>query len=89
MEGTRYLIEYTEEAKNDIKGLQKTIARIIKKAIEERLMTAPNEYGEPLLRNLKGYRRLRVASYRVIYKVDEGKVTVLIIKIGNRRDVYE
>ncbi len=50
-------------------------------------MRAPQEFGEPLRRTLKGYWKLRVGDYRVIYKVIG--ITVLILRIGHRREVYE
>ena len=44
-------------------------------------------FGKPLRYSLKGLRRLRVGDWRVIYGI-EGTV-VQVVKIGNRRDVYE
>lgn len=32
--------------------------------------------------------RLRVGQYRAVYVVDDGKLTILTVKVGNRRDVY-
>ena len=43
-------------------------------------------YGQPLRRGLKGYRKLRVGDYRIIYRV-EGEY-VVILKIGHRKEVY-
>jgi len=63
----------------------KTKARI-RKAIEERLQTAPHEYGEPLRKNLKGYWKLRVGDYRVVFKVVESEVWILGIR--HRKSVY-
>jgi len=63
----------------------KTKARI-RKAIEERLQTAPHEYGEPLRKNLKGYWKLRVGDYRVVFKVIESEVWILGIR--HRKSVY-
>jgi mRNA interferase RelE/StbE len=59
---------------------------MIKKAIEERLMTNPEIYGRPLRRTLKGYWKLRVGEYRVIFKVVEKKMVVF--GIINRKDIY-
>ena len=42
---------------------------MIKRAIEERLATKPEVYGKPLLRTLKGYWKLRVGEYRVVFKI--------------------
>lgn len=59
----------------------------IRKAIEERLQTAPHEYGEPLRKSLKGYWKLRVGDYRVVFKVVEFEVWVLGIR--HRKSVYK
>lgn len=58
----------------------------IRKAIEERLQTAPHEYGKPLRKSLKGYWKLRVGDYRVVFKVVESEVWILGIK--HRKTVY-
>ncbi len=59
----------------------------IRKAIEQKLMTLPHEFGEPLRFTLKGLWKLRVGDYRVIYKIENQ--TVLILRIGHRREIYQ
>ena len=51
----------------------------------------PEAYGERLRDELHGYWKLRVGEYRVIYEVRKNIVTVLVLKIGYRRDdeVYQ
>lgn len=58
----------------------------IRKAIEERLKTEPQEYGEPLRKSLKGYWKLRVGDYRVVFKVIETEVWILGIR--HRKSIY-
>ena len=70
----------------DIPKLSKTLKKRIKKAIEERLSISPHQYGEPLRKTLKGYWKLRVGDYRVVYKVEGSEVWILVII--NRKDVY-
>jgi mRNA interferase RelE/StbE len=70
----------------DIPKLNETLKKRIKKAIEERLSIAPHQYGEPLRKTLKGYWKLRVGDYRVVYKVEGNEVWILAII--NRKDVY-
>ena len=64
---------------------QKTKNRI-RKAIEERLQTAPQDYGVPLRKSLKGYWKLRVGDYRVVFKVIESEVWILGIR--HRKSIY-
>ena len=64
----------------DIPKLDNARKAEIKRAIEERLMTAPDMYGKPLRRSLKGYRNLRAGDYRVIYRIEDDKVRIFAIK---------
>ncbi len=43
---------------------------------------------KPLV-NRPGYFRLRVGDYRVIYTVDNDVLTVFIVKVGNRGEIYK
>jgi mRNA interferase RelE/StbE len=70
----------------DIPKLNETLKKRIKKAIEERLSISPHQYGEPLRKTLKGYWKLRVGDYRVVYKVKGNEVW--IFAIINRKEVY-
>ncbi|MCK9363552.1 MAG: type II toxin-antitoxin system RelE/ParE family toxin [Syntrophales bacterium] len=58
----------------------------IRKAIEDRLRSAPHNYGEPLRKSLKGYWKLRVGDYRVVFKLVESEVWILAIR--HRKSVY-
>jgi mRNA interferase RelE/StbE len=73
--------------KEDLPKLDNTTKTRIRKAIETPLMVAPEEYGEPLRKTLKGYWKLRVVDYRVVFKVEGKEITILGIR--HRRDVYE
>ena len=58
----------------------------IQKAIEERLTTHPETYGKPLRKSLKGFRKLRVGDYRVIFLLEKSTVKILVIQ--HRSIVY-
>ena len=58
----------------------------IQRAIEDRLRTAPHEYGEPMRKSLKGYWKLRVGDYRVVFKMIKSEVRILGIR--HRKSVY-
>lgn len=81
------LVYHPEVKTRDIPALNRDMSKRIQRAIESRLSTEPERYGEPLRRTLKGYWKLRVGDYRVVFKVV--KAEVLIFAIINRRDVYQ
>ena len=73
-------------AAEDLPALPKAAREQILSAIRKRLCADPEAYGEPLRKELFGLWKLRVGDYRVIYRIDKGTVTVLIVKVGMRRD---
>ena len=78
---------YHPDVKKDIAKLGDRLKTRIKTAIENRLTLAPHQYGEPLRKTLKGYWKLRIGDYRVVFKIT-GK-EVLILGIIHRKDVYQ
>lgn len=80
-------IYHPEVIRKDLPHIPVNIRDRIKRAIEERLMVDPVQAGEPLRRSLKGHRKLRVGDWRVIYRVKEEQVIILIIQ--NRKEVYK
>lgn len=82
-------ITYKESVQKDLKKISKDIQYIIKRAIEEKLMVDPLKYGLPLRRNMKGYMKLRIGDFRIIYSISKNTVTVHVAKIGHRKQVYK
>jgi len=70
----------------DLPLIDQRTKKRIRKAIEERLQTAPQDYGEPLRKSLKGYWKLRVGDYRIVFKIIESEVWILGIR--HRKSVY-
>jgi addiction module RelE/StbE family toxin len=73
----------------DITSLDGSAKKVIKKAIEEKLMVDPLKFGRPLRRSLSGLFKLRVGDYRIIYQIHKQEVLVVVVKVGHRREVYE
>jgi mRNA interferase RelE/StbE len=83
-----YTLVYHPEIKTeDVPTLNRDVAKRIQRAIENRLSVEPQRYGEPLRRTLKGYWKLRVSDYRVVFKIV--KKEVWSFAIMHRRDVYQ
>jgi len=82
-----YKFKYHLDVKrSDLPKIDARNRDMIKRAIENRLATQPEAYGKPLQRTLKGYWKLRVGDYRVIFKVSSNDI--LILGIIHRKEVY-
>ena len=72
-----HLIYHPDVKKIDLKEIDSKNKVMIKRAIEERLAIHPEIYGKLLQRSLRGFWRLRVGEYRIVYKISERKITIL------------
>ncbi|MBU0668102.1 type II toxin-antitoxin system RelE/ParE family toxin [Patescibacteria group bacterium] len=70
----------------DFKKISTVDRQKIVRAIYKKLTLAPERYGKPLLRELKGLYRLRISDYRAVYSINRGEVVVYVIKVGLRKD---
>ncbi len=87
-----WTVHYHPEVQNDFRRLGRTEARNIQHVIETRIENGePDKMGKPLSGDLSGCRRLRTGHTRIVYRVDNGRIEVLIIAVGMRRDdeVYD
>ena len=83
-----FTVRYHPDVKNDdLPLINPRMRKRIRKAIETRLTTAPQDYGIPLRKNLGGHWKLRVGDYRVVFKV-EGEI-VYVLAIRHRKNIYE
>ncbi len=84
-------IEITEEAEKLIVKMGSAEAGRIFKFLRERLQRAehPRALGEALKGDLRDYWRYRVGDYRIICRIDDSVVTVLVVHVGHRREVYK
>lgn len=83
-----FVLRYHPDVRDvDIPALNANVQARIKRAIETRLAAAPHQYGEPLRKTLKGYWKLRVGDYRVVFKIAGNEVWIL--GIMDRKEVYE
>ena len=70
----------------DFKKINKKDRILILKTIYKKLSVAPEKYGSLLRNPLKGYWKLKISHYRVVYRIEKNTVKVLVLKVGIRRD---
>lgn len=82
-----YRVEFTAKADKQLDKLDGQVrARIV--AAAERLADNPRPSGCKQLVGRPGYR-IRVGDWRVIYEIRDAVLVVLVLEVGNRREVYD
>ena len=85
-----WTVDYTISAKKQLLQLDKQHARRIVEFMDERVagLGNPREQGKALTGPLENFWRYRVGDYRIVCDIQDGKLIVLVVKVGNRRDIY-
>ena len=84
-------IEFDDASKKDLAKLDKQTARRITAFLRERVavLDDPRSIGEALKGSKLGvFWKYRVGDWRIITSIEDGALRVLVVKIGNRREVY-
>lgn len=86
-----YKVRYEKEAQKALKKMDKFTVKIIMDWIEKNLVDTldPRAHGKGLTANKSGFWRYRVGAYRLIADIRDNEVTILILTIGHRKDVYK
>lgn len=85
-----WTIKYADTAVRQLKKLDKPVARRILDYMDEKVATAedPHSLGKALTGPMGGLWRFRVGDYRVVCEIHNGQLVVLVLEIGNRKEVY-
>ena len=86
-----WAIEVSEQARKQLMKLDKPVAKRITSFLRERVaqLDDPRNIGEALKGSTLGeFWKYRVGDYRLICEIQDGKLNILVVKIGNRREVY-
>ena len=87
----RYALVYSKEALKDLKKLDNSVSRVIYAWLKKNIdgCSDPRIHGKGLTANHSGQWRYRVGNYRIICKIEDDKVIVLVLTIGHRSTVYD
>ena len=85
-----WTIEYADSARRQLRRLDKAIARHIVDFMDERIASSndPRSLGKALKGPLGDLWCYRVGDYRILCDIQDGVLKVLVLQIGNRREVY-
>lgn len=82
-------INFLPSAAKELKKLDRTIAqRILSYLKDVAQLDDPTQRGKALTGTLSGYWRYRIGDYRVITQIQNGEMTIMVVKVNHRSQVY-
>ena len=68
--------------------LPEAVAAAVIELITGPLLENPRRLGVALRNELEGLRSVRRGAYRILYRIDDARGEVIVLRVGHRRDVY-
>ena len=87
----KYSVEFSSGARKKIDKLDAPVRKRITEWIEKYLSgtETPRAKGRPMEGEWYGYWRYRVGDYRLISKILDDKIIILVVKVDKRNDIYK
>ena len=82
-----YTVILTAQAEKDLKKLSRIVLERIANSLRT-LQENPRPMGVKKLQGEKDAYRVRAGDYRIVYRIVDQEVLVVVIKIAHRREVY-
>lgn len=85
-----YTVIFADRAQKQLEKLDKNIAALIIGWVEKNLQNCENPrlHGKGLIANRSGQWRYRIGDYRLICEIQEKEITILVLEVGHRRNIY-
>lgn len=88
--GEVWRVDFDSDAAKELRALGGAERRQVLNYLRKRVATPedPRRFGKALSGELKGLWRYRVGDVRIVTSIEDQTVTVLVLRIANRREVY-
>ena len=86
-----WAIEFDEAAKKELAKLDRQVARRLLDFLKQRVISLkdPRSVGQALKGSKLGeFWKYRVGDFRIIARIQDQKMIILILRVGNRREIY-
>lgn len=83
-------VEWDERARRELRRLDNPVQQAILRYFSERIQTDedPRRFGRGLGHSLRGLWRYRIGDYRAICRIEDERLTVFVLGVAHRREVY-
>ena len=82
-------IEWDDRARKELRSLDPSIQRKIIRYLREKSIENPRNFGRELIGNKAGLWRYRIENYRVICRLEDHRMTILVVAVGHRKEIYD
>jgi mRNA interferase RelE/StbE len=84
-------VSFSPAAEKALGKLGRTAQIDILRYLKNRIASSddPRRFGKALTGGLAGLWRYRVHDYRIICQIRDAEITVLVLNVGNRREIYK
>jgi mRNA interferase RelE/StbE len=84
-----WTIEFERDAIRQLNKLDRSIRAQIVSYVERVVAGgAPRRFGKPLRGQMRGLWSYRVGHYRIVCRLEDQRVVVVVVAVGHRKDVY-
>ena len=83
-----YSIVFSSSAEKDFSNIPKQYQRLIQNRINA-LASDPRSRGAKKLQAAGGFYRIRQGPYRIIYKIDDTRQEIGVVRIKPRSEAYQ
>ena len=83
-----WIIKWKESAKKQLKKLDRSVQKKILDYLDEKTIENPYVFGKELTGDKSGLWRYRVGDYRIVCRVENDCLTVLVLAVGHRKEIY-
>jgi mRNA interferase RelE/StbE len=87
MPTSRYSVEIRPAAARALKKLTPDALRPVTAAIDA-LAVTPRPHGVKKLTDMEGLHRIRVGAFRILYTIEDRVLRIVVVDVGDRRDIY-
>ncbi len=84
-------VEFDPAAARELRKLGAPARKSILRYLRTRIATPenPRRFGKPLVGNLDGLWRYRVGDFRLVCRIEDYILVVLVVRVAHRREVYD
>jgi mRNA interferase RelE/StbE len=86
-----WTVKLSDDAKRDLQKLDKPLQKRITSFLLDRLQTTDNPRltGKALQGKFSGLWRYRVGDFRLLCRIEDNELIILVIEIGHRKEIYK